>query len=49
VPVRITVGITDGRQTEVLSGLVEGDQVVVGDSSSGSGGSTPMGPRRGPF
>jgi HlyD family secretion protein len=49
VPVEVTVGITDGRQTEVLAGLAEGDQVVVGDSSSTGGGAAPRGMRRGPF
>ena len=28
-PVQITTGISDGISTEVLSGLKEGDQVVV--------------------
>jgi hypothetical protein len=45
VPLRL--GISDGQRTEVLEGLAEGDQVIVGDSSSGGG--KPSGPRRGPF
>ena len=31
-PVQIKTGITDGRQTEVIEGLKEGDQVVVGSA-----------------
>jgi HlyD family secretion protein len=51
VAIQVTVGISDGRHTEVLSGLAEGDQVVVGDSSSSSSGAAgaPRGMRRGPF
>jgi HlyD family secretion protein len=49
VPVRVATGITDGRQTEVVSGLTEGDVIVVGDTSPASGSSRPTGPRRGPF
>jgi hypothetical protein len=44
----VQVGITDGRMTEILSGLAEGDLVVVGDSSAGSAPQR-QGPRRGPF
>jgi len=46
VPVPVSAGISDGRQTEVASGLAEGDQVIVGDSG---GGGSPNAPRRGPF
>lgn len=47
VPVLVTTGLTNGQETEILSGLREGDEVVVGQtggstssssSSSGSGG-----------
>ena len=48
-PVEIQVGISDGRQTEVLSGLGEGDQVIVGDTGGGSAGGPQGGPRRGLF
>ena len=45
VPLLVTTGLTNGQETEILSGLQEGDQVVVGQtggttttsSSSGSG------------
>ena len=47
-PVDVRIGISDGQRTEVLSGLAEGDAVVVGDSAS-SGGARPQGGRRGPF
>jgi hypothetical protein len=47
VAVRVSTGISDGRQSEVLSGLADGDQVIVGDSSAG--GAPATGPRRGPF
>ncbi|MFL5271506.1 MAG: efflux RND transporter periplasmic adaptor subunit [Anaeromyxobacteraceae bacterium] len=53
VGVDLQVGISDGRQTEVLAGLAEGDQVVVGDTGSGAaapgGAPGPGGPRRGLF
>jgi HlyD family secretion protein len=48
IPVDVQVGISDGRQTEVLAGLAEGDQVVVGDTGSGAAPG-PGGPRRGLF
>jgi HlyD family secretion protein len=48
-PIDVQVGISDGRQTEVLSGLGEGDQVIVGDTGSGSAGGPQGGPRRGLF
>jgi len=46
-PVRVSlvVGISDGRRTEVLSGLSEGDQVILADSSA----SSTHGGKRGPF
>jgi multidrug efflux pump subunit AcrA (membrane-fusion protein) len=39
-PVKIRTGITDGLNTEVLEGLNEGDQVVIGllTTQSGVGG-----------
>jgi HlyD family secretion protein len=50
-PVQIKVGITDGVSTEVLDGLEEGTQVVIGslsgDASRQSGASNPFG--GGPF
>jgi HlyD family secretion protein len=38
-PVRVAllVGISDGHRTEVVSGLAEGDQVVLGDAAGSSG------------
>jgi len=48
-PVEIQIGISDGRQTEVLSGLGEGDQVIVGDTGAGGAGGPQGGPRRGLF
>jgi HlyD family secretion protein len=47
--VPVQVGITDGRFTEILSGLSEGDLVIVGDSSAVSAPQRTPGPRRGPF
>jgi multidrug efflux pump subunit AcrA (membrane-fusion protein) len=47
VPVLVTTGLTNGQQTEILSGLKEGDEVVISQtggttsttsSSSGTGG-----------
>jgi len=32
VPVLVTTGLTNGQQTEILSGLHEGDQVVIGQT-----------------
>jgi HlyD family secretion protein len=43
VKVRLEVGISDGHSTEVLSGLAEGDQVVLAEIAAGAGG------KRGPF
>lgn len=53
-PVRITVGLSSGQYTEVLSGLNEGDQVVVGQtggniSTTTSGTGTGAGGRSGGF
>jgi HlyD family secretion protein len=44
-PVRVPVltGISDGQRTEVISGLAEGDQVVVADPVPSNGG------KHGPF
>ncbi|HEX7734335.1 MAG TPA: efflux RND transporter periplasmic adaptor subunit [Ktedonobacteraceae bacterium] len=51
VPVLVTTGLTNGQQTEILSGLNEGDQVVVGQtggtSSSSSSSSSNGGGRNG--
>ncbi len=44
-PVRVTLGLSDGRTTEVLSGLTDSDRVVVGET----GGPAAGGPRRGIF
>ncbi|MFZ2301472.1 MAG: efflux RND transporter periplasmic adaptor subunit [Gallionella sp.] len=45
-PVTVSLGITDGRNTEILDGgLNAGDQIVVGEvqaSSNAQGGSSPM-------
>ena len=47
-PVDVQVGISDGRQTELLAGLAEGDEVIVGDTGSGQpAGPQQGGPRRG--
>jgi HlyD family secretion protein len=46
VPVMIRVGLSDGQRTEVLEGLSEGDQVIVG---GGDGAGAPQQRRRGPF
>ncbi len=47
VAVTLRLGISDGKQTEVLEGLSDGDQVIVGGGEAG--GARPGGPRRGPF
>ena len=51
VPADVRIGISDGQRTEVMTGLAENDAAIVGDSSTGSAGSTrpQQGPRRGPF
>jgi multidrug efflux pump subunit AcrA (membrane-fusion protein) len=36
VPVLVTTGLTNGQQTEILSGLQEGDEVVVGQTGGAS-------------
>lgn len=52
-PLEVTLGLSDGRTTEVLSGVSEGDALVVGDSTprtgGGMGGPPGGGQRRGPF
>jgi HlyD family secretion protein len=47
--VDVQLGLSDGRQTEVVAGLAEGDEVIVGDSGSGGPGGPQGGPRRGLF
>jgi HlyD family secretion protein len=37
---RITIGVTDGKFTEVVDGLAEGDVLVIGQAASGTGGSS---------
>jgi HlyD family secretion protein len=37
VPVTLVLGISDGHRTEVLAGLSEGDEVVVGESGASAG------------
>ena len=53
VAVSVRLGIADGQRTEVIDGLAEGDQVVVGGGSSTTA-SAPVqqqskGGSRGPF
>ncbi|HET9595250.1 MAG TPA: efflux RND transporter periplasmic adaptor subunit [Anaeromyxobacteraceae bacterium] len=45
--VEVQVGISDGRLTEVMGGLSEGDEVIVGDTGGGAPGGSQGGPRRG--
>lgn len=50
VPVLVTTGLTNGQQTEILSGLKEGDEVVVGQTggtTSSSSSSNGNGTRNG--
>ena len=51
VAVPIRVGLSDGKQTEVLDGLAEGDHVITGgaDSNAPAGARPQGGARRGPF
>jgi HlyD family secretion protein len=35
---RITIGVTDGKLTEVVDGLAEGDVLVIGQAASGTAG-----------
>jgi HlyD family secretion protein len=50
VAVDVQVGISDGRQTEILAGLAEGDLAIVGDTGGAAGASGGTGsPRRGLF
>jgi HlyD family secretion protein len=37
---RITIGVTDGKFTEVVDGLAEGDVLVIGQAASGTAGSS---------
>ena len=48
VPVLIRVGLSDGQRTEVIDGLAEGDNVIVGGGDAGSSSSSQQ-RRRGPF
>ena len=48
-PVDVQIGISDGRQTEVISGLSEGDEVIVGRRRPPAGNAPQGGPRRGIF
>ena len=45
VRVALAVGISDGRRTEVLSGLAEGNEIILADASSAAG----HGGKHGPF
>ena len=50
-PVTIQTGLTDGKQTEVVSGLAEGDKILIktfsaGQVSAGSAGTNPFAPPR---
>ncbi len=50
-PVTIQTGLTDGKQTEVVSGLAEGDKILIktfsaGQLSAGSAGKNPFAPAR---
>jgi len=54
VPIRLTLGITDGTNTEVVSGLQDGESIVIGESGASSvstnrTGSTPRPAGRAPF
>ncbi|MGH2460449.1 MAG: hypothetical protein ACRDIY_16470, partial [Chloroflexota bacterium] len=54
VPIRLTLGITDGTNTEVVSGLKDGQSIVVGeggDTTTGTSGRTggTARPAGGPF
>jgi HlyD family secretion protein len=46
-PVDVQVAISDGRLTELVAGLSEGDEVIVGDTGGGAPGGPQGGPRRG--
>jgi HlyD family secretion protein len=39
-PLKVTVGLSDGTSTEVLSGLKEGSHVVIGEEHQGGAGDT---------
>ena len=47
-PVTVTVGISDGANTEVIEGLKEGDMVVVGTITSAAS-TAPASPFGSPF
>jgi len=51
VAVSVHLGIADGQRTEVIDGLAEGDQIIVGGGSSSSAPAQPQsrGGSRGPF
>jgi HlyD family secretion protein len=48
-PIQIRIGISDGISTEVVDGLDEGSQVVVGVISTGDSSSRPGAPAANPF
>lgn len=49
-PVSLTIGISDGRNTEVLAGeLKVGDQVIVAENGQAKGKGGPQGPQFRPF
>jgi hypothetical protein len=45
----IRTGISDGQRTEVVSGLAEGDKVIVGADGAAAGAASGAARRRGPF
>src|SRR5438105_3115172 len=50
VPVNVRVGLSDGKSTEVIEGLAEGEKVIVGGGGDSSAAPRAQGPqRRGPF